>query len=57
VCEFFRDLIKFIQKHITATVLDQDLNMLLENSQFQKIRKNLKHETLMFLKNELENLE
>ncbi|MEI7621345.1 MAG: nucleotidyl transferase AbiEii/AbiGii toxin family protein [Candidatus Moraniibacteriota bacterium] len=54
--KFFQELIAFVEKQVTVTIIDQDLNMLLENSQFQKIRKHLKSETLMFLKNELENL-
>lgn len=55
--EFFKQLIAFIEKHVTATIIDQDLNSLLEHKQFQKIRKHLKNETLGFLKNELKNLE
>lgn len=56
VKSFFEQLVEFIEKYVTATLIDQDLNMLLEHEQFQKIRKNLKQETLMFLKNELENM-
>lgn len=54
--DFFQELIEFIEKQITETIINQDLNMLLENSKFQKIRKHLKSETLMFLETELENL-
>ncbi len=50
---FIKDLINFIEKNITLTVIDQDLNVLLDSKQFQRIRKHLKIETLMFLKNEL----
>lgn len=56
VKKFFEEMIEFVEKRITSTIIDQDLNMLLENSAFQKIRKNLKSETLMFLKSELQNL-
>ncbi len=54
--KFLQDLIEFIEKQVTETIINQDLNLLLEHSQFQKIRKHLKNETLMFLKNELGNL-
>lgn len=56
VKSFFEKLAEFIEKYVTTTLIDQDLNTLLEHGQFQKIRKNLKQETLMFLKNELENM-
>lgn len=54
--EFFYELAAFIEKHITQTIINQDLNYLLPNEKFQKIRKILKNETLMFLKNELEKI-
>ena len=57
VKSFFEQLMEFIEKYVTNTLIDQDLNTLLEHEQFQKIRKNLKQETLMFLKNELTNME
>jgi len=57
VATFFQQLIDFIEKRVTATIIDQDLNTLLEHGQFQKIRKSLKHETVMFLKNELHNIQ
>lgn len=50
---FFRDLYSFVEKNITDTVIDQDLNMLLPPQKFKQIRKILKKEVLMFLKNEL----
>ena len=51
--EFLKQLIVFMEKHVTETIINQDLNTLLESGQFQKIRKILKRETLMFLKDEL----
>lgn len=54
--KFFQGLIGFVEKQVTEIIINQDLNMLLENSQFQKIRKRLKSETLLFLKTELENI-
>lgn len=53
---FLKQLIAFVEKYVTETVINQDLNMLLGPEQFQKIRKTLKRETLMFLKNELQNI-
>jgi predicted nucleotidyltransferase component of viral defense system len=54
---FFHDLIKFIEKNITQTIIDQDINILLPYDKFKKIRKILKSETLMFLRDELTRLE
>lgn len=54
--KFFKRLIDFVDKKITNTIIDQDLNHLLPDSEFQFIRKILKQETLMLLKNELEKL-
>lgn len=50
---FFKQLIKFIPKHFTETVISQDLNMLLPQMEFQKIRKILIGETINLLKNQL----
>lgn len=47
--EFMKKLRNFIEEHITQTVIDQDLNVLLSPKQFHKIRKTLKQEVLMFL--------
>lgn len=47
---FITELISFIETHITETVLTQDLANLLTPEQFKKIRKNLKQNTLMYLK-------
>lgn len=50
---FFQELIDFIKKEITETIINQDINMLLQPQKFQRIRKILKSETLMFLKDEI----
>ena len=54
---YFRQLIKFIEKRVTQKVLSEDLNYLLPSLKFSQIRKTLKAEVLMFLKDELKNLE
>lgn len=48
--KFFKMLHDFIQKHVTQTVIDQDLNALLLPKQFQQIRRTLKQETLALLR-------
>ena len=50
---FLKELIDFVEKRITETVITQDLSALLAHDKFQKIRKVLKAETLMFLRDEL----
>lgn len=50
---FFKELIDFVEKQVTNTLIDQDLNHLLPNSEFQKIRKVLKQETINLLNAEL----
>lgn len=51
---FLKKLIKFVEKYVTNTLIDQDLNHLLPQSEFQKIRKVLKQETINLLRSELE---
>ncbi|MFC1612896.1 nucleotidyl transferase AbiEii/AbiGii toxin family protein [Patescibacteria group bacterium] len=50
--QFFDELILFIEKNITETIINEDLNYLLPIDKFQKIRNVLKNETLMFLRDE-----
>lgn len=50
VLTFFAQLQDFIKNHITQQLIDQDLNVLLSPQEFQRVRKILKQETLMFLK-------
>ncbi|MBU0647157.1 nucleotidyl transferase AbiEii/AbiGii toxin family protein [Patescibacteria group bacterium] len=49
---FFKEIIEFIEKNIDETIINQDINMLLSYDKFNKIRKVLKSETLMFLRDE-----
>ena len=53
---FFTELINFIEKKLTQTIINQDLNPLLPPAKFQKIRKILKPEVLMFLKDEIKRI-
>ncbi|MFH1537204.1 MAG: nucleotidyl transferase AbiEii/AbiGii toxin family protein [Patescibacteria group bacterium] len=54
--KFFTELINFIENNITDTIISQDINMLLSYQEFKKIRKILKQEVLMFLRDEIERL-
>ena len=54
--EFFEELIDFVEKKVTDELIAQDLNVLLPYASFRVIRKILKQETLMFLRDELERL-
>jgi len=53
---FFRELNNFVSKKIKQSFIDQDLNSLLAPDEFQKIRKVLKQETLIFLGDEIERI-
>lgn len=55
--QFFADLTAFIEKHITEKTINQDLNTLLPYEQFSRIRKTLKQETLMFLRDEQKRIQ
>ncbi len=55
--DFFRELIAFVGKQVTDTAVSQDLNALLSPAAFQRMRKTLKPETLMFLNDELARLQ
>jgi predicted nucleotidyltransferase component of viral defense system len=46
----------FLERYITETIINQDLNVLLTAKAFQKVRKVLKNETSMFLKDEIVRL-
>jgi predicted nucleotidyltransferase component of viral defense system len=56
VKEYFIYLRNFINEKVNQTLIDQDLNTLLPIETFNKIRKTLKEETLMFLDNEISKL-
>jgi predicted nucleotidyltransferase component of viral defense system len=55
--QFFADLVAFIEKNITGKIISQDINTLLPYEQFSRIRKVLKKETIMFLRDEQKRLE
>lgn len=50
--EYFKKLSHFIKKHVTQTIINEDLNTLLPYKQFQQIRKVLIPETLAILEKE-----
>jgi hypothetical protein len=54
--QFLSDLIVFIESHVTEDILNQDLNMLLTHQQFARVRKIIKAETLMFLRDEVQRM-
>jgi predicted nucleotidyltransferase component of viral defense system len=54
--EYLGKLIDFIKEHVTQTIINEDLNSLLPNHQFQRIRKILLPETLSLLSNEQNRL-
>lgn len=53
VKEYFIYLRNFVNEKVNQTLIYQDLNTLLPVETFNKIRKSLKEETLMFLDNEI----
>lgn len=53
---FLKKLIDFIEKHFNEKIITQDLSTLLDYDKFRKIRKTLKKETLMFLRDELQRI-
>jgi predicted nucleotidyltransferase component of viral defense system len=55
--EYFNQLIDFITQHVTQTVINEDLNTLLPNKQFQRVRKILIPETLAMLARERDRVE
>ena len=54
--EYFGKLIDFIREHVTQTIINEDLNSLLPNRQFQQVRKILIPETLAILAQEQKRL-
>jgi predicted nucleotidyltransferase component of viral defense system len=51
--EYFGKLVDFIKKHITQTIINEDLNSLLPYQKFQQVRKILIPETIDLLKREI----
>lgn len=56
VKDYLGKLSDFIKKHVTQTTINEDLNALLPNRQFQQIRKVLVPETLAILEMEVAKL-
>ena len=54
--DFLKELIIFIEKNITQTIINQDLNFLLPDKEFQQIRKTLKTEAIMLIRDEIKRL-
>lgn len=53
VKSYLIELCEFIKNKVTDQIINEDLNSLLPNERFQKIRKTLKSETLMMVQNEI----
>ena len=53
---YLEKLRSFIETKITQKIIDQDLNYLLPTDQFRSVRKTIKRETLIFLRDEIERL-
>lgn len=51
---YFKELINFISRNITQKTIDEDLSFLMPAARFRKMRKVLKKETLILLKDEME---
>ena len=56
VKQFFKELKEFIDKEVNSSVIDQDLNVLLDYDKFKVIRKHLKQETVNFINSEINYL-
>jgi len=54
--KYFQELISFIEKKISEKIISQDLSFLLPYKKFISIRKVIKKETVMFLKDEIKRL-
>ena len=53
VVDYLQELLIFVEKQVTQTSINQDLNVLLEPVKFQQIRKTLKTEVMMFIRDEI----
>lgn len=49
--KYVKKLIEFIEKNVTEDIINKDLNTLLPVEKFTKIRKTLKQDTLLYLRN------
>jgi predicted nucleotidyltransferase component of viral defense system len=55
--DFFKKLIVFVDEQVTETIINQDLNQIIPYGRFNKLRKVIKPEVLIFLNDELKRLE
>ena len=55
--DFLKKLIVFIDEQVTETIINQDLNQIIPYERFNKLRKVIKPEVLIFLNDELKRLE
>lgn len=51
--EYLKQVLDFIQKNITQTIIDQDLNILLDVKKFKLLRKIIKIETVNLIQDEI----
>lgn len=56
VDKYLKQLINFIDKKVTEKTINQDLNYILSENKLDQIKKTLKREVLMFLRDELRRL-
>ncbi len=49
--KYIKKLVKFIENRLTDKIVNEDLNTLLPTEKFTKIRKTLKQDTLLYLRN------
>ncbi|MFQ5434333.1 MAG: hypothetical protein ACE5FD_05600 [Anaerolineae bacterium] len=56
VAEYLQELLIFVEKQVTQTTINQDLNVLLEPVKFQQIRKTLKAEVMMFIRDAISGM-
>lgn len=54
--DYFKELIKFIDTKVTDKIICEDLSFLLPYEKFKLIRKTLKREALMFLRDEIKRI-
>lgn len=54
---FFKDLIELIEREVDEDLISRDINFLVPYEKFRVVRKFLKQETLMFLRDEISRLE
>lgn len=51
--KYFKQLLTLVEKELTQTIIDEDLNHLLPLADFRRIRQTLKEDTLLILRQEM----